>query len=102
MDIMHGVPVKLGTVLSGMLVPRGERAVVSLAIVEVMVHVPVEVLRSMEPGSGTDEYATREPLRAIVTIGRAIIRRSLVISVRTNRRFSDADCNLCIRLLDGS
>jgi len=102
MEIMHCVSMELSAVLSGMLAARGERPVVAVAIVEMMIDVPVEMFRPVEPRSRANEYAARKPLRAIVTIRRAVIRRSLVVSVRANRRLSDAYGNLCMSLLRGS
>ena len=53
--IMHRLAVKLGAMFRRMLTARGKMPVVALAIVEMMIHVPVEVVRPMEPRSRTDE-----------------------------------------------
>src|SRR5579863_6889131 len=60
-----------------------------------MVDMPVEITRPAVPRSGADKYSVREPLRAIITIWSAVVGRNLVISIRTNRGFANADRNLC-------
>ena len=57
-SVMHCLTVKLCTVFRGSLAAPWHGPVVALAIVEVMIHVSIEVLRPMEPRSRTDEYAT--------------------------------------------
>jgi hypothetical protein len=74
-----------------MLASRWIRSAIALAKVEMMINVSIEMLRPVEPGSSPDEYTTREPLRAIVAIRRAVIGGNLVVSIRTNRRRSDID-----------
>lgn len=83
---MHGLPAKLFVVFHGMLSARGQRPMIALAIVEVMIDVSIEMFRPVKPWSGSDEHAACEPLRAIVPIGGAVVRRLLVISVWTNGR----------------
>ena len=67
---------------------------VSMAIVEVMIDMAVEMFWPMEPRSGSDEHAAYEPLGAVVPIGGTIVRRLLIVSVRANRGRSDIDRNL--------
>jgi hypothetical protein len=102
MGIMHCISVELSAVLSRTLAARGECPMIALAIVQMMIDVPVKMFRPMEPRSRAKEYAARKPHRAVVTIRRAVIRRSLIVPVRTNRRFSDAYCNLSVSFLSGS
>jgi hypothetical protein len=94
MRIMHGLAVKLSAVFGGVLAARREPTVVSLTEIIAMIDVPIEMLWPVKPGSGTDEYTALEPLRAIVTIGGAVVRRHLVVPIRTNRRGTDIDRNL--------
>jgi len=68
--------------------------VVALAIVELMIDMPVEMLRPVIPGPGANEDAAGEPFGAIIAVRSAIVRRNLIIPVRANWRFSDADRNL--------
>jgi hypothetical protein len=102
MEIMHCISMELSAVLSGSLAARWERPVVAVAIVEMMIDVPVKAFRPVEPRSCANEYAARKPHRAVVTIRRTVIRRSLIVPVRTNRRLSDAYANLSISPLSGS
>jgi hypothetical protein len=99
MRVMHRLTVKLCTVLRGPLAARRYGTVIALAVIEMMIDVPIEMLRPMEPRTGADEDTTREPFRAVIAVWSAIVRRNLVIPVRANWRFSDADCNLCIRCM---
>jgi hypothetical protein len=57
MSVMHCLTVKLCTVIRRSLAARWHGSVVALALVEMMIHVSIEVLRPMEPGSRTDKYA---------------------------------------------
>ncbi len=66
--VMHCLAVKLRAVFRRILAARRHWAVVALAIVEIMIDVPVEVIRPVIPGASPDEYAARKPLRAIITI----------------------------------
>jgi hypothetical protein len=64
---------------------------IAMAEIESMIDVAVEALRSMKPWPRADEYTTREPLRAIVAVRSASIRRRLVISVGALWRCADPD-----------
>lgn len=57
MYVMHCAAVKLLTVFRRPLAARGEGPVITLAIVEMMIHVSVEMIRTVIPGSRPDEYA---------------------------------------------
>jgi hypothetical protein len=57
-------------------------AVAMMRIIAI-VYVAIETVMSMEPGAGTDKDAIREPIRPIVAIRGAIIRRVVEIAVRT-------------------
>jgi len=96
---MHRLAVKLYAVLCRTLAARRHPTVIALAVIEMMIDVPVEMLRPMEPRTGADEDTTREPFRAVIAVRSAIVRRNLVIPVRANRRYSDGDRNLCIRCM---
>ena len=103
MYIVHCLTVKLSAVFRRGRAAGRETPVVALAIVELMIDVPVEMIRPVVPRASADEYsATAEPLGSIIAIRSAIVRRSLVIPVWANRCYSDVDCNLCIRFISGS
>ena len=84
--IMHCLAMKLGTALRRSLAARRHRAMVALAIVEMMIDMSVEMIPSVIPGTRTDENSAREPLRTIVAVGRTAIRGALVVPIWTNRR----------------
>jgi hypothetical protein len=102
MYVMHCATVKLSTVFRWSGAARWERPVVALAIVELMIDVAVEVIRPVIPRASADEDAAGKPLRPIIAIRSAVVRRCLVITVGAHRRYSDADTNLCMRFISGS
>jgi hypothetical protein len=59
-----------------------------------VIDVAVEAARAMEPGAGSNENATTEPVRPIVAIRSTGIRGVIKIPVRANRRDSNVDGNL--------
>ena len=97
MRIMHRLAVKFCTVLRWMLAPRRKISMVALAVIETVINMPVKSVGPVKPGSGANKQAGGKPLRAIVTIRGTVIRRSLIVSIRASRRFSDVDRNLCHR-----
>ena len=54
--VMHCLAVKFCTVFRRMLAARGKRPVVTLAVIETVIDVSVEMFRSVEPGSRADKY----------------------------------------------
>ena len=102
MYIMHCLTVKFCAVLRWCSAARRETSVVALAIVELMIDVAVEMVRPVIPRTSTDEDAAPEPLGPIIAIWSAVVRWSLVVPVGANRRYTDADCNLCMRFISGS
>ena len=100
--VMHRLAMKLSTVFRRGLATGWKLAMVALAIVEMMIDVSVETIRPVIPGSGPDEDTAREPLRSIVPIRSASVRRSLIVPIRTNGRRSNADRNLSDRGVRGS
>src|ERR1700691_6456379 len=99
MRVMHRLAVELRAVFRRMFTSCGRWPVIALAIVQVMIDVSVEVIRTMKPRTCADEYTASEPLRPIVTIRRAVIRRYFVVPVRTDRRFADTNRNLRLRAI---
>lgn len=99
MWVMHRFAVKLGAMFRRTRAPGGHGPMITLAIVKMMIDVAIEIGRTVIPGPGADEYPAREPLRSVITIRRAVVRGYLVIPVRTNRRLSYADGNLCCRIV---
>ena len=102
MYIVHCLTVKLRAVLRWSGAARRVPTAVALAIVELMIDVAVEMVRPVIPRAGADEDTASEPLGPIIAIRSAIVRRSLVVPIGANRRYSDTDCNLCTRFVSGS
>jgi hypothetical protein len=94
MFVMHGFAVKLGTMFCWPLAARWHGPLIALTIVEMMIDVSVEMACPVIPRSRSNKYAARKPLRPIITVRGAVIRRLFVISVRANRRLSNANRNL--------
>lgn len=65
----------------GPFAPVRIRAVVSEARIVGVIHVAVETLRTMEPGTRADEDPAREPLRPVITERRTAIWRIVEITV---------------------
>ena len=94
MRVVHCLPMKFSAVISPGLAASGIRPVVAMAIIEVMIDVSVEMSRSVIPRPCADEYAVREPFRAIVAVWSAVVGRNLVIAVRALRSYPYAYRNL--------
>lgn len=92
--VMHGLAVKFRAVFGWVFTSCGRGPVIALAIVEMMIHVSVEVFRTMKPGTRADEYTARKPLRPIITVRGAVIRGYFVVPVGTDRWLADTNCNL--------
>jgi hypothetical protein len=67
---------------------------VAMLGVKVIVYVAAEVGVAMKPWAGTDEDSAREPFRAVVAVGSALVRRGFVVAVRAGRGWSDVDADL--------
>jgi hypothetical protein len=99
MRVMHSVAMKFSAMFRWMFAASGEATMVALAIVEMMIDVSVEVIRPVKPGSRTNEHTAYKPLRPIIPVGGAVVRRNFIVPVRTDRRRSDADRNLRLRVI---
>lgn len=100
--VVHGLTVELCPVFRRLLAAGRKVSVIALAVVQMMIDVSVEVLRSVEPRPRPDEYAAGEPLGPVITVGSAVIRRSLVVSIGANGRRSYAYRNLRRRIMRGN
>ena len=69
----------------------GIGSVVSVTGIVVVVDVTIKSVGTVKPGASPDEYSPHEPIRAIVAIRCAVIRRVIVIAVRTYRCYADVD-----------
>jgi len=70
------------------------RTVVTIAWIVAIVDVAVESGAAVVPGTSSDEQPAVEPVRPIITIGRAVIRSIVVIPIGACRRYSDANRDL--------
>jgi hypothetical protein len=75
----------------GVLAASGMRAGVSVVGMEMIIDVAVKTLWTVEPGANADEDAAAKPLRAVVTIGSAVVGWDVVVAVGTYRCRSDFD-----------
>ena len=62
-----------------------------------VINMAIEPSMAMKPGSSSNEYSAGEPVWPIVTIGRAVIGRIVIVAVGAARFDSYADCHLAIR-----
>lgn len=86
MFVVHLAAVELAALIDWMRTALWIWTVIAVTIVEAVIYVAVEAVRAVEPWSGADEDAAREPLRAIVAIRSTGIRRCFVVTIRTYGR----------------
>jgi len=98
MRVVHRLSVEFRAVIRLTFPTRREAASISLAVVVVMVDVPVEMIPAVKPWSRSDEDAAVVPLWAVVSIRRALVRRSFIVAVRAIRLQPDIDTDLRRRL----
>jgi hypothetical protein len=73
--------------------PR-QGAMVTIMGVEAIIHVAVKAVRTVEPGASAKKHASNEPIRSVVAIGGAVIRRVVEVPIGAGGLHSNADCNL--------
>jgi len=83
-SIVHRLPVKLCPMIGCVFPARRETAAVALAVIQMVIHMPVEMVPATEPRSSADEDSAVIPLRSVITVRRAGVRRSLVVAPETN------------------
>jgi hypothetical protein len=94
-DVALPVPRLVGVEVSeSLFAALRHRPMVSVMRVEAVINVAVEPVGPMKPRSSSKEHATDEPIRSIVTIGSAVIRRIVEVAVRAHGRHSDTNGNL--------
>jgi hypothetical protein len=71
-----------------------KRTTVAVLWIEMVINIAVEVVRTAEPGAGSDEDASAEPLWPVVSVWSAVIRGIVEVTIGANRRCSDIDGNL--------
>ena len=70
------------------------RSVVAVSGIVTIVYVTIEMVMTVEPGTRADEDSARKPVRAVVPVGSAVIRRIVEVAVRANRSDTYVDGNL--------
>jgi hypothetical protein len=71
-----------------------ERSMIPMPRIEPVVDVPMEPGRPVEPRPRSEKHTTDKPIRAIVSIRCAIIRRIVEVPIWAHRRNADPDNNL--------
>lgn len=69
-------------------------AVIAVIRPVVIVDIAMKMFRAVKPWAGADKNAIGKPLRTVITIRSATIWWGIVVTVRTNGRYTDADANL--------
>jgi len=98
MRVVHGLAMEFRAVLRRVLAAGREAAVIALAVVEMVIHMPVEMVSAVKPRSRADKDAAVVPLRPVIPVRRALIRRSFVVAIRAFRLRADFDRYLRRRL----
>ena len=94
MRVVNSLAMEFRTVIGLVLTTGREIAVIALAIVEPVIHMPVKMLAAMKPRPRADENAAGVPLWPVVAIRCALIRRSFVVTIRTIRLHADFNRDL--------
>jgi hypothetical protein len=81
-------------VIEPLFTASGERAVITVVRVETVVHVAIEPMWPMKPGAGSDEHATVEPIRPVISVRSAVVRGVVKIAIRAYGSNPDADRDL--------
>ena len=71
----------------------GEWAMIAVMWVVAVIDVAIEAARAVKPGTGSDKQAPCEPVRAVVAVGRAIIRSVVEVAIGANGRPTNSDAN---------
>jgi hypothetical protein len=69
---------------------------VTVVGMEVVIYMAVEVLRTMEPATGSNEDTAVEPLGAVVAVGGAVVGSDIVVAVGTVGGWSDLNVDLSV------
>jgi|SRR6266849_3790203 len=67
---------------------------VTVMWIETVINVALELVGAVEPGAGSDEHASVEPLGPVVPVWRAVVWGHIVVPIRTSRFCSDIDRDL--------
>ena len=90
-SIAHFIPVKVSMIAMEVPAIPAARVIAAVSVmrIEAIVYMAVEIVGAAVPGAGSDEDAVVEPLRSVVAVRSATIRRVVVIPIGTSRFRSD-------------
>jgi hypothetical protein len=80
--------------IEGFVSMLGMWTTVAVVGIETVIHVSVEVVRSVEPRAGSDEDTAGEPLGTIVSVWGTSVRGVVVVAIRARRLWPDIDGDL--------
>src|ERR1700722_1892273 len=72
------------------------RTLISAMRIVAVIYMPVEIGMPMVPRARADKRALGKPLRAVVSVRRALVRFVVIVTVRALRGASDVDRNLSL------
>jgi hypothetical protein len=98
MRVVHGLAVEFRAMIRRVLAASWEAAVIALAVVEMVIHMAVKMPAPMKPRPRADKDTAGEPLRSVVPVRCALVRRSFVVTIGTFRLRADFHCYLRRRL----
>jgi hypothetical protein len=84
-------------VVEGLFAAIGEWPVVPVARIVTIINVSVPAVRTVIPGTGSDEDTAVKPIRPIVAIGGAVIGSIVKVAVRADRRPAKIDADRYLR-----
>jgi hypothetical protein len=90
--ITHLVPVE---VIEGLVSMLREWTAIAVMWIKAVIYVAVEASRAMKPRAGSNKDTAGEPLRPIVSIGGAAVRRIVEVAIWASRRYSNIDGDPC-------
>lgn len=67
---------------------------IAMARIKVIIYMPMEIVVPVKPRPSANKDAAVKPLRAIVPIRSAVVRRIRIVPIWTNRRRTNADAQL--------
>lgn len=89
MRVVHGLAMELRPLSRRVLAACREAAAIALAVVQVMIHMPVEMVAAVKPRPRADKDAAGVPLRPVISVRCALIRRSFVVPIWAIRLWAD-------------
>jgi hypothetical protein len=76
-------------------------AVISMLGMKVIIHVTIEVIRAMKPGTCSNKDTATKPFGTVVSIRSAVVRRHLVVPIGAYWSGADIDADLSLCFMAG-